>query len=217
VARSAFERVIRLQLDKYSPEEAQRRHVEIARRGLAQFLATQSTRPDVSIEVDGRRATSEDQVKPFGIIVYRFTRMREITVYALSEARRLSPVLSGRYRDSWFALVDGSEIPVDQISTSDMVTITDDQPYARKIHVGARGFEKHKGIVEKVRQAVIRKYGNIVETELVFITLQGGWVLRKGLRKIHEGRRYGGIRNDAKKGDEITYPSLEIRPKFPGR
>jgi len=217
MAATAFERVILLQLDKYGPEQARQKHIEIARRGLAQELARQQTQPQVSIEVDGHPASSEEEVRPFGVIVYRFTRMREIVAFAISEAQKISPVLTGRYRNSWFALVDGVEAPVENIKAGATVTITNDQPYARKVHVGARGFEKYAGIVEKVRQIVKARYGNIVDAEIQFITLQGGWVLQKGLRKIHKGRRYGGIRNDAKAGDEITYPSLLLTPKFPGR
>ena len=211
---SAFETVIRLQLDKYGPEAAKQIHIETARKGLAAFMAKQTARPDVMIEVDGRAATTEDHVKPFGVIRYRFLRMREIVAFALDEARRASAVDSGRYRASWFAMIDGREVALTAITPSSNVTISNDQPYARKIHVGARGFEAHGGIVEKVRQAVQHKYGMLVETNIAFLTLQGGWVLRKGLRKIHEGRRYGAIRNDARAGMEITYPSLELQPKF---
>jgi len=214
VASSAFEQVIRLQLDKYGPEAARLKHIEIARQGLSKFLSGQSARPDVTIEVDGHAAASEDQVKPFGVITYRFLRMREIAAFAIDYAKSISPVESGRYRASWFALLGGREIAVDAIPSNGSVIITDDQPYARKVHVGARGFEKYAGIVEKVRQQVLRKYGKIVTADIQFITLEGGWVLRHGLRKIHKGRRYGGIRNDAKEGDEITYPALNIEPRF---
>ena len=208
-----FAQVIHLSLERFSPEVARKKHIEIARAGLAKFLASQSVRPMVHIEVDGHPATSEEQVKPFGIINYRLTRMKEIVAFALAEARRISPVKTGRYQGSWFALMDGSEIPLESVPTSGIVQITNDQPYARKIHVGARGFEVHRGIVERVRQRVQQKYGAVVDAQILFITLQGGWRLRKGLRKIHQGRRYGGIRNDAPAGAEITYPTLQLTPR----
>lgn len=213
---AAFETVIRLQLDQYSPAEVQRRHVAIARAGLAGFLAGQSVKPDVLIETDGRPANSENEVMPFGVITYRFPRMREIVAFAIAQARAISPVDSGAYRNAWFPIVDGAEIDPRAISGVAPVTITNDQPYARKIHVGARGFEAYAGIVEKVRQIVLRQYGGVVSAEIVFLNLQGGWVLRKGLRKIHNGRRYGGVRNDAAAGMEITYPSLVLTPKLAG-
>lgn len=213
---AAFETVIRLQLDKYSPEEVQRRHVAIARAGLAGFLAGQSVKPDVLIEVDFHAASSETEVRPFGVITYRFPRMREIAAFAIAQARALSPVESGAYRNAWFPIVDGAEIDPQAIAGAAAVTVTNDQPYARKVQVGARGFEKYAGIVEKVRQIVRRRYGGVVSAEIVFLNLQGGWVLRKGLRKIHRGRRYGAIRNDASAGMEITYPALVLTPKLVG-
>lgn len=213
---SAFETVIRLQLDKYSPEQARLKHIEIARAGLGAFLAGQSTRPDVRIETDGHAASSENEVRPFGIITYRFQRMGEVAAFALTQARALSPVDSGAYRNAWFFLVDGAEVGMDAIASAKSFILTNDQPYARKIHVGAKGFERYvpPGIVEKVRQLVIKKYGTIVVTNLEFITLEGGYVLRKGLRHIHKGRRYGGIRSDAQAGSELTYPALAFTPKF---
>lgn len=213
---ASFEATIRLQLANYAPAEVQRRHIAIARAGLATFLARQSTRPDVLIEVDGRAADSEDQVRPFGVITYRFPRMREIAAFAIAQARLLSPVETGAYRNAWFPIVGGAAIDLQMIAGAVVVTITNDQPYARKIHVGARGFEKYAGIVEKLRQIVRRRYGSVVSAEIVFLNLQGGWVLRKGLRKIHNGRRYGAIRNDARAGMEITYPALVLTPKLAG-
>lgn len=212
---SAFETVIRLQLDRFSPEAARQKHIEIARAGLGAFLSRQSARPDVKIEVDGHAALSEDQVRPFGIIVYHFQRMREIVEFALDQARQLSPVLSGAYRNAWFVMADGSEVSVADVPNSGTVIVTNDQPYSRKINVGAKGFERYvpPGIVEKVRQQVIRKYGAVVDTNIEFITLDGGYVLKHGLRRIHQGRRYGGIRNDAQAGSALTYPSLSLTPK----
>jgi hypothetical protein len=205
----AFEQVINLQLAQFSPEEAKRRHIAIARSGLATYLAGHPPRPGVMIEVDGHAATSEESVKPFGVIVYRFQRMREIALFALNAARTLSPVLRGRYKASWFALVNNRETAPEAIGAADTVIITNDQPYARKIQVGARGFEKYvpPGIVEKVRQLVIRKYGAIVDVALEFITLVGGYVLR-ATAKGSRGRR-----KDSQAGAAMKYPALVLTPK----
>lgn len=214
MSQSAFETVIRLQLDKFGPEAARRKHIEIARKGLNQFLSGQAMRPDVLIETDGHSSASEDEVKPFGVITYRFFRMKEVVLFALAEARRISPVETGKYRDAWFPIMNGTEVAIEAISNNAGIIVTNDEPFARKVHVGARGFEKYAGIVEKVRQQVLRKYGKIITADIQFVTLEGGWVLQKGLRKIHRGRRYGAIRNDAAEGMEITYPALFVEPKF---
>jgi hypothetical protein len=224
ISTSPFARVIKLQLDRYGPVEAKRRHIEAARAGLGAYLGTQTPKPAVRLEVDGHAATSEDQVKPFGIIIYRFQRMHEVVPYALMKAREFSPVGTktdarpghpGLYRESWFALVDGRVVQAGEVAPDDEVTITNNQPYSRKINTGAKGYERYAppGVVEKTRQAVLAKYGATVDAHIVFLDLEGGYVLRRDLQHIHGGRRYGSPRRDARAGMPITYPALIMTPK----
>jgi hypothetical protein len=221
---SAFETVIRLQLEQYGPEEAKRRHIAAARAGIAAYLGTQTPRPAVRLEVDGHPATNEDQVKPFGVITYRFLRMHEVIPFALAKARELSPVGTktdgrpghpGLYRESWFILVDGRRVEPSAVAPHDEVIITNSQPYSRKINTGAKGFARYAppGVVEKVRQMVLAKYGAVVDAQIVFLNLTDAYLLRHDLRHIYKGRRYGGARNDARAGMPITYPGLKLTPK----
>jgi len=206
---TAFEQVIKLSLQAFSPEEAKRRHIEIARRGLAEYLGSVGAAPDVAIEVDGRRASSEDGVKPFGVITYRFTYMQEIVAYALALARELSPVDSGRFKGSWFAMIGSGEVEVGAIPAGATVTITNDQPYLRKIHQGSKGFEKYvpPGIVEKVRQQVLRRYRQSVEANIEFVSLQGGYILKGARTSRHTHRK------DTAAGQEMLYPALILTPR----
>jgi len=55
--------------------------------------------------------------------------------------------------------------------------------------------------------------GTVEPATSVYLDLEGGYVLRHDLRRIHKGRRYGGARNDARAGMAITYPALSIKPK----
>jgi hypothetical protein len=193
VAKS-FETVIRLQMARFSPAEVRKRHIAIARAGKVEFMARQENKPQVRLEVDHRPATSEEQVKPFGLIVYRFDRMREVVEFALFEARRISPVDIGRYQAAWFAMVSNTEIAAEAIPQGVPVTITNDQPYAWKIHAGTKGFEKYvpPGIVEKMRQLVLRKYRPIVTAQVTYITLTGAGKARRR---------------------PIRYPALVITPR----
>lgn len=212
----AFEQVIELQLRRHSPEEARRRHIARARQGLSDWLARQQHKPQIAIEVDGRPAASEDAVRPWGVIVYRFTRLREVVMFALEEARRLSPVRSGRYRDSWFCMVDGREASPAAITGAKPVIVTNDQPYSRKINVGAKGFEKYvpPGIVEKVRQLAFKKFGATVDIKVQYITLRGAYRLKADqFRRNKLGQRVGHARRDARKGMQVTYPALLIEAK----
>jgi hypothetical protein len=190
-----FDSIIRLQMARFSPQEARKRHIAIARAGLADFMGRQPVRPMVRIETDNRPATSEEQVKPFGLIVYRFDRMREVVEFATSEARRISPVDTGRYQAAWFAMVGNAEVAAEAIPQGATVTITNDQPYAWKIHAGTKGFEKYvpPGIVEKVRQLVLRKYRPIVTAQVTYIPLIGDGKARRR---------------------PIRYPALVITPRL---
>ncbi len=207
MAQKPFARVIELMLDKYGPEAARAKHIAIAKEGIANFIARQEIKPEVTLVVDGRPAASEEAVKPFGIIEYRLARPQEVAAFALKEARRISPVRSGRYRNSWFAMVNGAEVSETDIKASDVVIITNDQPYSRKIHTGAKGFEKYvpPGIVEKVRQTVLRKYRYLVKAEVKFITLQRGYVLKTSANTR---------RRDRQRGAELSYPALIITPRL---
>jgi hypothetical protein len=201
MARSAFERVIELQLARFAPEQAKALHIEIARRVLGKFLAGQSEKPVVAIEVDGHAAASENQVQPFGIIAYRFLRLPAVGRFTIATAREISPVDSGRYKKSWFLLADGAEVSETAVpaNTRELV-LSNDQPYARKIHVrGARLQGVPPGIVERVRQLVLRRFGGQVDANIRFITLRGGYQL-KGKRGRPRKRQ----------SRALTYPALVI-------
>ena len=212
-----FEAIIRLQMARFSPQEARKRHIAIARAGLADFMGRQPVRPMVRIETDNRPATSEGQVKPFGLIVYRFDRMREVASFALREAEEYSPVRSGRYKRSWFLMHGTQKIGLDEIPASATIILTNDQPYSRKINVGAKGFEEYmvpSGIVERVRQKVRQRYGSVVTASVQFIQFPGGGhVLTKSLRSKRSNGRRGGFRSDSMKGMAITYPALVLTPR----
>lgn len=226
MASSAFERVIELQLDRFSPEEAKRRHVAIARRGLAAFIGRQREKPAWRIEVDGHPAASEDQVRPYGVIAYRFFRWPQIARFSIQTARDLSPVESGDYKKSWFLIADGAEVLESAVPANvARLILCNDVPYAKKIHVrGARLRGVPPGIVEKVRQLVLRRFGGIVTANIEFLTLSGGYVLQGGspLKRAAQDRRSSVFRAgrthlrsraDSAKGRNLTYPALVMIPR----
>jgi hypothetical protein len=206
MARSAFERAIELSLSRFSPEEAKKLHIEIARRVLADFLASQEEKPEIQIWVDGQLVGSEESVRPFGRIEYRILRMPQIARYGIVTARGISPVDSGRYRRSWFLLVDGVETAENSVApTAREIIITNDQPYARKIEVrGARraAVPVPPGIVERLRQLILRKYGGQVVVTIRYLELRGGYVLKRP-----RGRR-------RRRGpQQVNYPALVLTPR----
>lgn len=199
MARStaAFERVINLAIKNAQPPEVQKRHAEVARKGLADHLRTvPGGKPHVTTFVDGRKGASEDSVKAYGVIRYEFTRLAEIAAFALRRAQELSPVGDGRggggdpgghYRDAWFAMVGGRQVAPEAIPAgAPEVVITNDKPFHRKLEmtVNAASFRGKAmarlpaGIVERVRQEILREFGKTLDVSVSFITLQGGYTLK---------------------------------------
>lgn len=209
MARSAFETVIRLQLDKFGPEAARKKHIEIARQGFAALMARQQTKPDVTLVVDGHAASSETSVKPFGVIIYRFSRIREVGRFVWSEWRNQAPVESGEYRDSIIVIADGAVVDPNAIpATAKEIIVVATVPYARKIQVrGARLRNVPPGIAERVRQLALRRYRPIVTVSLQYITLSGGYTLKGGGAAAKARRQ---LRKDRAAGRQLTYPALVL-------
>lgn len=196
---SSFETTVRLFVDRHaSPAAAKALLVDRARSGLAEFMSRQDVKPMVTLEVDGRPARSEDEVRPFGIIVYTFSRMREIVSFAMRTLEQLSPVRSGRYQKSWIVLAGMRQVGMDELPANAPIMITNTQPYHRKIHTGAEGFVAYAnpGIVEKARQILLKRYRGRIKVWIEFTKLHGGYKLKK----------------PPKTGQAVTYPTLVIEP-----
>lgn len=228
---AAFERIINVAVAKLKPPDAQKRHAEIARKGLADHLAKAKGKPQVVTFVDGRRDASEDSVKFGGVIRYEFRQMAEVAAFALKRAQELSPIQSGAYKDAWFAMAGGKQVSADGVPNTGEIVITNDKPYHRKLEMTVnaehwRGKARARlpaGIVERVRQEVMRQFPG-VQASVSFITLQGGYVLkgRANLRLAKQnrqssayraGRKHLASRKDTAAGQQMTYPALILRPE----
>jgi hypothetical protein len=224
MARSAFETVIRLQLDKFGPEQARRKHIEIARRGIAAFQSRQNAPVAYQIEVDGRSADSEETVKPYGVIIYRFNRMGEIAQYALdfliSYVRR---AYSGKYHQNFFVSVDGKLIDAAAFNPKFVpmraeIIIGNKLPFNRKFDVQRVGnrtlsYKVPPGLYDAAAAAVKRRYGKIVSAERNYnIDFGGKYKLRR--EQFHgpsAGNRAGRPRN--RLGKPVESPGLVITAK----
>ena len=177
------------------------------------LIARGEASPRYETIVNGIAGRAEDQVRLPGPIVYRFEYLEEVVTEGLRLLRDGAPVLSGRYRDSFFAMMNGSPVA----ETVDLplgaeVILTNDQPYSRKIQVGAQQTSVPSHLFDRVQKALRRTFGDLVVIELRFIPLQGGYVLRRrGTRAHSSGTRKA--RPDVKAGDDLTYPALVINVK----
>jgi hypothetical protein len=232
----AFEQTVRILRDQVGAPGFQRLHARIARQELARVLGGfGADRPTVTRFVDGREGAPEDSVKLYGVIRYEFARTARIATEALQMARDLSPAKSGLYKRSWFLMVDGREVRGKVPLTAREVTLTNDVPYHRKLEMtvgreavikkGIKTFRRMPGIVERVRQQLVRKYGDTFLAEIRFIDLADAYVLKGRGRTFaakqnrrssayRAGRARTMVKKDRRAGQRMTYPALVIRPRY---
>ena len=202
----AVERLFQPVLGATSPEALRALFIATARRGISDFIARQEDKPEYIIKVNGVHVASEDAVG-FGAketIVYELLRLPQVARYAWTTARVMSPQgPTGRYKNAWFLLVDNVETSVNTIPNSAReIILANDEPYARKINVrGAKLQGIPSGIVERIRQSVLHKFGSFVYADIEFHTLRGGYVLRTNTE-------------NHRAGEQMTYPTLVMRSKL---
>jgi hypothetical protein len=203
------------------PQEVQQLHVAYAKQVKASEMAAGGFQPtEVQTIVDGRTPAAEEQVQPFGIIAYRFGSIVEVAFAIRDMLIERSPVESGKYRDSWFAIVAGEPLAWDALEQvyrpGEEIWISNDQPYARMLEVGTDLAGKlHKlrvpiHLTQKVLPEARGRFGNLVRLSDTFIDLHGQgsgrarivpWIL-----KGSQGRK------GRHKGDPISYPAIIIKP-----
>lgn len=198
-----IERQLQLATSGLSPDAIRRELAAFAKREVAALIQKGEVPPRYTRFVNGREGAPEESVTLPGPIVYDFDRLSEVIAFALREAEQRSPKKSGRYRESWFVMVGGALWTGGEIPSGAEVLVTNDQPYHRKIEVGAMRMSVPPGIVEAVYQAVRRRFGNRVRADVRFVTLAGGYRLKRN-----------GARRGRRAGDPMTYPALLLQDRF---
>jgi len=223
MARSAFARTIQLQLDKFTPEQARLKHIEIARKGFSAFYARQEVKPQYTLEVDGQPATSEDQVKQYGLIVYKFNRLGEVAQFALDVLIvRVREFYPGKDKDSYinnfFVGVNGKFIDAEDFDPKLVpphaeIIIGNKVPFNRKLDVQRVGgevlsFKIPSGLFDLAALVVTRKYGKIVTVKRSYnIAYPNKYKLRREQEYL-SGPRKGKSRKRA--GTLVESPGLVI-------
>lgn len=208
-----FNIVVPLNFKDFTPEMARIRHIEIAKEGLRNYLSLSRDKPNYQIIVDGNLTNTESQLKPFGKITYLFLRIGQVGKLAITTARNLSPVQSGRYKKSWRLIVNNRVVEENSIpNDAEKLILVNFQPYARKIHVrGARLRGVPPGIVEKVRQIVGRQFNISFVLSVEYIELKNAYILKQNYVQTKKRSR---PRLHTKRGEELTYPALVVKQKF---
>lgn len=170
-----------------------------------------------SVVTDGVVGRDYHGVKPFGKIEFIATpTMRVAVQWALDMLRRLSPVLTGRYVQSHYVLLngagltDGTLAALDRARPGDRVQIVNVQPYARKIEgaranrrkqwKGRRGLSRQApgGVYKKVFDLLKQRYGRTLFLDYRLERLELG-----GKEWVAEGAHRA-------KGGFYTFPVLQF-------
>jgi len=200
-----FEQDIRLKVAAdLSPEAIARDLAAVAGRGLYEYMATHPEKPDYVQYVNGHKWRPLDQVVAPGPIVFEFNYLRQIALYGLAFLEARSPHGSGDYARHHFVMHDQARINPQSIPPdAEQIVLTNDSDYARKVHV-INAMPKMKVpplIFEDLRQAILARFGQVVEAQIHFLTLPWGYVLRREAKSN---------RKDRQKGMAITYPAVVI-------
>lgn len=207
-----FARSVRLFVGKnLSPQARSAALASFARADVARLQREGRAALDYTVWVDGRENAPLESVSPEGRIVYRFNGIAEATAFALGFCVARSPIGTdsdqpGRYRKSWFVLVDGREWtqPLPEIPAGSTVLVVNTQPYHRKIDMGSqgagalgrevasrRGPKRKRGayvsITEACRQELLRRFPGVAASR-VFVELPNGpapapYLMKGGLVK----------------------------------
>lgn len=171
-----------------------------------------------SVVTDGVVGRDYHQVKAFGRIEFiAQPTMREAVLWARDMVRQLSPVLTGRYRDSNIVLLNGTGITgnsltvLNSVKPGDRVQLVNIEPYARKIEGQRANRRKHwkrrRGLSKQAPGGVYR---------LVYAMLQQryGRTLFVDYRlerlAIGDVEARSTARNPRSKGGFYTYPVLQF-------
>lgn len=201
----AFARELQVATAGLQPDAIRALLAKTARQALAEAQAAGEAPESYVRVVNGRVGAPEESVEPPGPIVYLFSWLSDVATYALAFAEERSPVRSGRFKKSWFVMVNGRRVSsLANIPPDAEVIITNDQPYSRKIETGHMRMRVPPGIVEDARQAVMRRFGNIIVAQKRFINLAGAYVLKTN----RQGKK------DRRAGRELTYPALVVTSRF---
>lgn len=207
----SIRRDLQLATDHIAPDQVAAALATYARDSLRDAIQSGEATTLYDKYVNGREGADESTVVPPGPILYEFQWWREIVEFGLAALVARSPEKSGRYKRSWFAMVNGTAVTdYDRIPIEANVILTNDQPYSRKIEVGHMKMTVPPGVVEECRRTVMSRFGNMITVKATMITIPGGYVLKGVFRKGYRPMAREKLRKDTMVGSQMTYPALQL-------
>lgn len=160
-----FDRDIKLATVGLAPEVVSAELAKLAKSELAAAIERGEASPVFTRYVNGVEGAIEDSVDVLsgrtpGPILYVFSWWKPIIQFALADLIQRSPKRSGRFAQSFIVIVrDKLVTDFNGIIASDEVIITNAQPYARKVQVGAMTMSVPPQIFDAARAAVVKEFG----------------------------------------------------------
>lgn len=205
----SFAQDLKLATAGLAPNVIAQELANFARAELAARIRSGEASPRYDRFVNGVAGADENTVVPPGPIVYDFHWWNEVLEYAVETLQERSPVRSGRFRRSWFVMVNNQPVvDYSQIPIGAEVIVTNDQPYSRKIEVGYMQMSVPHGVAEDSMAKIKRRFGNVVEIRKAMIKLPNGYILKGVFRRGIRPQSRTNLRRDTMAGAEMTYPAL---------
>jgi hypothetical protein len=190
---SAFRRQVSVFIDRNLTPAAQSSLLaRTAIEGRQDLIRTGRAPDSYRTIVDGREGVPEAQVKPQGMIVYRFNLLGEAAVFALAFLRARSPVKSGAFRESFWVAVDGrpfsqKTFDPEKVGAAKELILYNLAPYSRRVQVQFDGgrrlrFSVPPDMFGDALVAVRRRFPTLVVSQLYRIRAPGLYVLKNGRR-----------------------------------
>jgi hypothetical protein len=194
-----------------APENVAKELASYAKRSLSEVIQSGEGSDIYERYVNGRFGASEESVRPPGPIVYIFNWWKEIIEFGIAALVQRSPEKSGRYKRSWFAMVDGRHVvDFDRLPTGAVVYLTNNQPYSRKIEVGHMRMSVPPGVVEDCALTIKRRFANTYDIKATMITHPNGYILKGVFSRGIRPQARKKLRKDTRAGSVMTYPSIRL-------
>lgn len=151
--------------------------VATAKREHAKVMAADPRPASFTRIVDGRQGAREEEVRPDGIIVYRYPRLEQVAQFAMEMLFDLSPVLSGAYRTAHTLFLNGQPAAnLEGWKPGDEVSISNPLPYSRKIEIGSMKMRVPGTdmVYQQARRKVMARYGNLATIDFTYRAIIGG-------------------------------------------
>lgn len=153
------------------------------------------------------------------VIVFRWSITPFVVRWVIDELRRRSPVLTGKYRDSYRLMINGQEVDranFQQFGPDDEIAIASLLPYSRKIEIG-RSRMAPQGVYEVTAEAARIKFGRgrqaAVEIEFTYREYAGYDAGLPGRVKSGSDKRRRKTKSTS--AAQRRFPTIIIRPRSP--